>query len=112
MSLNPMNDSATTCDSARIQDEDIDRLIALAEDACLRSDAAEAIRILHPLAENGHAKAQHLLGEIYTVNVPQDINKAYQLYQRAADQGLPDAQVALGLLYLSGKAVPQDDTRA
>jgi TPR repeat protein len=91
MPLNPMNDPATTCDSARIQDEDIDRLIALAEDACLRSDAAEAIRILHPLAEDGHAKAQHLLGEIYQAGVPQDINKAYQLYQRAADQGLPDA---------------------
>ena len=40
--------------------------------------------------------------------VPQDFTEASKWYRRAAEQGLPEAQVNLGVLYYDGRGVPQD----
>ncbi len=44
--------------------------------------------------------------------VPQDYGKAAEFFQKAASQGLPDAQYNLGALYERGLGVPKDPARA
>ena len=44
--------------------------------------------------------------------VPKDYAKAAELFQKAANQGLPDAQYNLGALYERGLGVPKDAVRA
>jgi TPR repeat protein len=44
--------------------------------------------------------------------VPQDYGKAAEFFQKAASQGLPDAQYNLGALYERGLGVPKDPVRA
>jgi TPR repeat protein len=44
--------------------------------------------------------------------VPQDKAQAAQLFRRAADQGLADAQYSLGGCYAEGEGVPQDKAQA
>lgn len=65
-------------------------------------------------AEQGDAKAQNSLGDLYIYNksVQQDYEKAAQWYRKAADQGNSDAQGSLGRLYFYGKGVTQDDQLA
>ena len=43
---------------------------------------------------------------------PKDLQQAAEWYKRAAEQGDPQAQVALGNMYLSGEGVPQDISKA
>ena len=54
------------------------------------------------------------LGELYRLGqgVQQDFVKAWQWFERAAEQGNERAQVFLGELYAKGQGVPQDDVRA
>jgi TPR repeat protein len=44
--------------------------------------------------------------------VRQDKSKTFRWYRNAAEQGFPEAQVGLGLLYESGGAVSQDTAEA
>jgi TPR repeat protein len=44
--------------------------------------------------------------------VPKNLQKAAELYQKAADQGHADAQCNLGLLYQNGEGVPKDVRKA
>ena len=65
----------------------------------------EAIRRLTPLADGGDVVAQTYLGLIYVegYGVEPDINKAVEWYSKAAQQGQPDAQYALGLIAHIGR---------
>jgi TPR repeat protein len=67
-----------------------------------RGDNATAMRLLRPLAEEGHADAQTRLGAMYDNGngVAQDYAEAVKWYRKAADQGYADAQNRLGLMYL------------
>ena len=75
-----------------------------------RGDYATAYRLWKPMAEQGIAEAQLMLGIIYGIGqgVPQDSAEATKWYRRAAEQGYADAQLMLGLLYAKGQDVPQD----
>ena len=83
-----------------------------------RGDFATALRELQPLAEQGHADAQHALGRIYDqtlaryhykeLNVPQDYKTAVQWFRRAAEQGYAEAQASLSMMYFAGKGVLKD----
>ena len=79
-----------------------------------RGDFATALRKLQPLAEQGHADAQHDLGAMYIngQGVPQDDKAAAQWYRRAAEQGNVVAQSKLGIMYFQGKGVLQDYVHA
>ena len=45
--------------------------------------------------------------------VPQDFKKAFELYQKAADQGYAEAQYQLGVMYWDGRGgTPQDDNKS
>ena len=75
-----------------------------------RGDYATALRMLLPLADQGVADAQRLLGAMYAFGdgVPQDYAEAAKWYRKAADQGDARAQYNLGEMYAEGRGVPQD----
>ena len=79
-----------------------------------RGDYKTALQLLHPLAEDGDARAQYMVGLAYDLGngVPQDYTKAANWYRKAALQGAPDARASLGALYARGQGVPQDYAQA
>jgi len=79
-------------------------------DAALRGDYATALREWKPLAEQGNALAQSVLGEMYRKGqgVPQDHKTAAKWYRLAAEQGNAYAQGNLGVRYAFGEGVPKD----
>ena len=77
-------------------------------------DFTEALMIIKPLAEQGNAKFQNLMGEMYDIGegVKQDKIEAMQWYYKAAKQGNVDAQVNLLIKYDYGRSVKQDNLKA
>jgi len=76
---------------------------------------AKALRILQPLAKDGDAQAQYLLGVMRErgQGVPRDATRAARWYERAIETGgYPPAYWRLGLLYRDGRGVKQDPARA
>lgn len=86
----------------------------LGEEAYLAEDYEAAIRIWAPLAAQGDADAQNMLGFMYRwgQGVEQDFQKARQWYRLAADQGHATAQNNLGLVYRYGLGVPKNYAKA
>jgi Sel1 repeat len=80
-------------------------------DARRLAEDAEAFRV-H--AEQGDAKAQFKLGQMYYhgEGVPQDYTQALRWYREAADQGDAKAQDGLAGMYYYGQAVPRDYVEA
>jgi uncharacterized protein len=79
-----------------------------------RRDFATALRLLRPLADQGNAVAQFILGVMYDngKGVPQNDAEAMNWYREAADRGETNAQCNLGTMYLTGQGVPQDYAEA
>jgi hypothetical protein len=79
-----------------------------------KGDYATAIRLLRPLAEQGHAKAQWALGSMNSdgVGMPKNYVAALTWYQKAADQGYARAQIEIGFMYGNGYGVPKDMVQA
>jgi len=80
-----------------------------------RLDYKTAIEIWRPIAEQGNAEAQTLLGAMYWrgEGVPRDHAEAAKLYLRAADQGYARAQNDIGFMYGFGEGIPpQNDVQA
>jgi len=79
-----------------------------------RGDYATAMSFCRPLADQGNADAQALIGVMYEAGegVPQDYPQAAMLFRKAADQGLAPAQYFLGEMYENGQGVPQDFGKA
>ncbi|WP_081837759.1 tetratricopeptide repeat protein [Xanthobacter sp. 91] len=78
--------------------------------AYAKGDYVTAAALLIPLAWQGDAKAQGMVGYLYEngKGVPQDFVVAAQWYGCAAEQGDPTAQYLLGLAYDKGRGVPID----
>ncbi|HUW25711.1 MAG TPA: tetratricopeptide repeat protein [Gallionella sp.] len=76
-------------------------------------DYAQAVKLYRPLAENGNADAQYVLGMMYRAGrgVERDNNEAKKWYQLASEQGHPLAQFYLGWMHASGKGVPKDNVK-
>jgi len=85
-----------------------------AEAAYRRGDYTTAFNLWRPLAEQGDAYAQDVLGIMYVggLGVPEDDAEAVKWYRRAADQGLAIAESALGIMYEQGHGVPRDYAEA
>ncbi len=85
-----------------------------AKDAYDRSDYVRAYTELKPLAEQGNADAQCLLGTLYAEGhgLPMDYAKALKLYRSAAEQGHAKAQYYLGVMFDMGEGVPKDNIKA
>jgi TPR repeat protein len=73
-----------------------------------------ALRLARPLAAEGDARAQSVLGLLYYrgEGVPQDKAEAVKWFRRAADQGDAQAQYNLGLSYAKGEAGEPDNVSA
>ena len=80
-----------------------------------RKDFALAVALWKPLAEQGNAEAQTLLGAMYWQGegVPRDHAEAARLYLLAAQQGYARAQYDIGFTYGFGEGIPpHDDVQA
>lgn len=86
-----------------------DALAALA-----RHEYAQALKIIEPMAQQGNANAQALLGQCYAAGqgVAADPVQAVHWYRRAAVQGHVAAQTNLGLAYDTGQGIEQDQAQA
>jgi hypothetical protein len=82
--------------------------------ALVNGQYAKARALAEPLAEEGDAAANHLLGYLYErgLGVKKDISAALRHYGDAAIKGSADAQVALGLMAFDGNGVYPDYERA
>ncbi len=80
------------------------RTIDDATEAINKDDISTAINILTPLGENGDAKAQQMLGEIYQSGMGgnKDLAAARRWHQAAAEQGVASAQYNLGVMHYYG----------
>ena len=83
-------------------------------DAYKAGDYATALQEFRPLAEQGDAKIQTLVGAMYAEGkgVPQDYAEAFKWYRLAAEQGGASAQTNLGFMYGTGEGVLQDNVLA
>ena len=79
-----------------------------------RGDYVTAMRLWRPLADQGDADVQVILGVMYRdgQGVTQDYAEAVKWYRKAADQGNADAQNNLGVMYSNGHGVTQDFVEA
>lgn len=80
-----------------------------------RKDFALALSIWKPLAAEGNAEAETLLGAMYWQGegVPRDHAEASRLYLAAAEQGYARAQNNIGFMYGFGEGIPpHDDVQA
>ena len=71
--------------------------------------------MLLEFVEEGSPGAQFLLGSLYDTGqqgVSEDDAEAVRWYRLAAEQGLAEAQVNLGVMYDNGEGVPEDDAEA
>lgn len=73
-------------------------------------DYEKALKKNRPLAEQGDADAQIILGFMYTLGrgVAKNDAEAVRWYRLAAEQGYARAQLNLGVMYGSGQGMPQN----
>jgi TPR repeat protein len=71
-----------------------------------RGDYGEAFNIFLPLAQEGNAEAQTMIGYLYGTGngVPQNDDAALRWYTSAAEQGYALAQLNLGIMYENVRA--------
>ena len=82
-------------------------------------NASEVVPLLREaVAGDGDAAAQFIFGSMYRnrdkrgASVPHDDAEAVRWYRKAADQGYPPAQYALGKMSRDGEGMTRDDTQA
>jgi TPR repeat protein len=69
-----------------------------------------------PLAEQGNAKAQYIIGTMFDeyglAGISKNYPEAYRWYKLSANQGFTKAQIKLGDVYIYGRNVQQDINEA
>ena len=83
-------------------------------DAYKNKDYKTAYKLWLPLAGQGGANLQFMLGMMHSrgTGVPQNYIEAVKWFRLAADQKPPKAQYSLGMMYFEGKGVPKDYVQA
>ena len=95
--------------------QSLEESLRTAAGAYERKDLALALSLWKPLAAQGNAEAQTLLGAMYWQGegVERDHKEAARLYLLAAQQGYARAQYDIGFMYGFGEGIPpQDDVQA
>ncbi len=79
-----------------------------------RGDYATVLTEVRPLADQGNAVAQAMIGEMYLngYGTAPDVQLALEWFRKAAAQGLAGAQNILGNIFRDGHGVPQDEKQA
>lgn len=82
--------------------------------ATSRCDFITAVRLARPLAAQGDARAESLLGLAYAqgMGVPRSDREAVKWYRKAAEQNWPPAEEALGIAYETGRGIGRDPSEA
>lgn len=95
LGLNAQNDSTN---EALLQAKEL-----LAENSPF-NDGKTVVNLIEPLADGGNAEAQNLLGVLYTkgFGTGKDMDRAFELFKKAAEKGDINAQYNLGRLYKTG----------
>jgi len=77
-------------------------------------DNDQALRWFRAAADHGLAKAQNMLGDIYSSGhgAPRNYAQALSWYRKAADQEMPEAQTSLGFMYDNGEGVAKNSEQA
>jgi hypothetical protein len=103
-------ETAAFLDRIRLTANGFGPALARAGQSLERGDAAEAARLLEPLAAAGDARAALWLARLLEVGrgVPVDLLRAEQLYRRAAVAGERDALYNLGVLLEGARAGRRD----
>jgi TPR repeat protein len=85
-----------------------------AEDLYSSGDYAKALKIIEPLAKQGYAKAQHLLGTMYCdgLGVGKNNVEALKWYRKAGEQDYFNAFTSLYFMYKDGQGTKKDNTEA
>jgi TPR repeat protein len=80
----------------------------------IMKNLTEAAKWYRRAADQGHAKAQAMLGVLFNAGqgVPQSHVEAIKWWRRAAKQGDADARFNLGMAYWKGDGVTQDFDKA
>ena len=81
---------------------------------CVAQDYAEAARLYHLAAVQGHARAQMILGNLFRdgQGVAQDSAEAVRLYKLAAAQGDAEGQANLGYMFFQGSGTAKNYAEA
>lgn len=80
-----------------------------------REDAQTRLTVCTHQAEGGSLNSQYFLGRIYwkgVEGIASDIAKAIYWFEKSANQGAPEAQYALGTIYLQAVGVNPDPKKA
>ena len=74
----------------------------------------DAIAVWEPLADKGDINSLNMLAQLHRLGlgVQQDDEKAFELYEMAAERGSDEAQVNVAFQLLTGKGVEQDREKA
>ena len=83
--------------------------------AFVKSDYVAAMLLLQPLADQGNAQAQAMVGTMFLIGccgVAEDLVAGLDWTRKAAAQGVPEAQTALGDAYLNGRGTKLDYAEA
>lgn len=77
-------------------------------------DHARAIEVIRPLADQGDAVAQEVLGKMYLAGegTARDNTVAFKRFLQAAEGGRADAQLELGRMYRDGVGISADGNLA
>ena len=80
----------------------------------IKTEPARAVAACRRLAEQGDARAQLELGDLYSTGcgVPLDYAEAVKWFREAAEQGEVKAQFLIGNMYLNGRGVPLNHAEA
>ena len=101
--------------AAPLAAQTLEERMRVAAGAYERRDFATAISLWRPLAGEGNAEAETLLGAMYWSGegVPRDHKEAARLYLSAAQKGYARAQNDIGFMYGFGEGIPpRDDVQA
>jgi TPR repeat protein len=80
-----------------------------------RKDYVRALDILLPLAKAGVAPAQNSVAILYSdgpFGITKDPQEAARWFRLAAEQGYPESEYAIGVLYRNGGVVPKNGLEA
>ncbi|HKF10798.1 MAG TPA: tetratricopeptide repeat protein [Xanthobacteraceae bacterium] len=85
-----------------------------AEAAFQKGDYAKALKLARPLADEGNARAEAIIGQAYYRGrgAPHDDAEAAKWLKPAAEKGNAVAGYTLGVMYGEGRGVPQDFAEA
>jgi TPR repeat protein len=115
MQLKPLISLALIATTTAVSAQSLDERMRTAAGAYEHKDYATAVATWRPLAEQGNAEAQTLLGAMYWSGegVPRDHAEAAKWYLRAAQKGYARAQNDIGFMYGFGEGIPpHDDVQA